>query len=77
MTSIKQQLEADIEDIAVSIKVFKQAVQEIVEAHGKLNEPLDRAETALRVILPKSFVCHDEKQREAVHQLMDDVQRLR
>jgi Zn-dependent oligopeptidase len=69
MTSIREQIEADCEDVATSVKQFKQAIRDLTELQSQLFVPLSAANTALRVIQSKSFINKNDP-------LMCDIQKL-
>ncbi len=80
MTSIREQIEADCNDVAESVKAFKQAIHEVTELHSQLFVPLGAANLALRVIQSKSFIGRNDplmKEIQRLNELVEKVQQLR
>ena len=77
MTSIRQQIEADIDDVAKEVKRFKLAAAKVLEVREELNAPLDEAALALRIIQSKSFIVANAPLMEKISRLEEIVARLR
>ena len=76
MTSIREQMEADVDDVAMAVRAIKDAVEGITNLHNQLSTPISAAEGSLRVMLSKSFISRDEKLRPQVEKFLDLVQRV-
>ena len=77
MTSIRQQIEADIDDVAKEVKRFKLAAAKVLEVREELNAQLDEAALALRIIQSKSFIVANAPLMEKISRLEEIVARLR
>ena len=76
MNDVRENLERDCEEVAASVKVFKQAVHDITTKHSELSDPIAEAETALRTILSKSFIANNRTLQDEVAKLLETVERI-
>ena len=77
MTSIREQIEADCEDVSESIKAFKLSLHDLIEQHSNLFVPLSTAKTALRVIQSKSFITANDPLMIEIQKLDEMIERVR